>query len=446
MALRLTTIFICLVLLMAGHNYAYAKEDQTDAAKADISEIQAGIMSFSDTWASGLRQAGAIAKESLSEPTHRLEVDRFIYYATLNAYDIAAGPYPGVSMLDMMVMTTLSRAISKRNMENRFGAAAKPILGVIEALEQEIWRFSEAYLDNSQRQALAELSNEWLEAHPHASSASFIRLSDFGELGRKPTLEAVVKKGGFLAPIRDAAESAAEIKALAERGMFLGIRMQELMMGRAELLALEMMSSQEVSQLLDDISGFRASSERYAVVAENLPAELETLVNATVAQVSTEREAALSQALDGLAVERRAALEQVLAGVANERQETLNQTLKGLQKERLGLLKSVAHIMYWGELEIRAAFTRMFMLAACLMMLWFGLRLTHRYWVDRIANKFTKVIGVVLLLMLITLPVMLLGHFLVGLVSPDFTEQSAFAERMDTLIEQAYVDSAKEND
>lgn len=177
---------------------------------------------------------------------------------------------------------------------------------------------------DAQRQDMRDLVNEWLDAHPNAQRASFVRSTDFGKPGRKPTLEAAVKRGGFLATIRDATDSAKGFKELAERALFLTTRMQELMLGRAKVLGKELFRSNEAQQLPGDIHGFRITSERFASVTEDLPEDLEHLVEKSLDDFSAERNAALNQALEGIATERLAALEQALLGVKDEHQKPKN--------------------------------------------------------------------------------------------------------------------------
>ena len=425
---------LVLCLLLSACAQTGRQEAPPEEPAADIKEIQAGVMSFSDTWASSIRQVTALMLEGIEDPKLRLDLQRNWYYSTLSMYDIAAGPYPGISLLDTMVVASLTRRIWERHGLKKYGDSGRAMLKVLTGLEENIWTFSASYLDESQRQDLLALVKEWLARHPGARSASFIRFSDFGELGRKPTLEQAVKKGGFLSPIRDAAESAEEIKELAERALFLSIRMQELMIGRAQILARDLLDSGEIRQLLEDVHGFRGTAQRYAEIAETIPAELEALVAFTLDEVSAEREAALQQVLEGVAVERTAAIEQMLVAVSTERGQALAQTLEGLRVERLGLLKASAHVLYWIELQLRASIVRLFIVVACLIVLWFGLRLIYRYWVDRVADSFTKVLGVAVLFLVLIAPTLFLSNYLVGLIRPDFAEQKEFGARIDEVL------------
>jgi hypothetical protein len=235
------------------------------------------------------------------------------------------------------------------------------------------------------------------------------------------------------------------MKELAERGIYLALRMQELVAERFELSMLEFMQNPEMVQLFGDVHGFRLSAERYADVAEryaetmeSIPEELKGVVAFSLAEVTRERTAAIDQMFVGLAIERNNAIEQMLQGVAAERAMTLEQTLEGFQDERVGLLKEVAHVFYWIELEMEALVVRLFLVFASLIILWFSLRLIFRYWVDRVANNYLKTVGVLLLIVITSVSIVLFGTFLVKQATPDLSQQAEFEERLIRLIDKTH--------
>ena len=244
-----------IALRLASGVQAAREDDAAREAAADLREIQSGVMSMADTWASSTRQATRVILEQTEDPSARLDLQRNWYYSALSMYDIAAGPYPGIAMLDMMVVASLSRGIWERRGPERYGEAAQPMSKVLGDLEEEIWSFAAGYLNADQRQELTELVQEWLADNPGARSASFIRLSDFGELGRKPTLEQAVQKGGFLSPIRDAAETAEEVKELAERALFLVLAFPTLFLGTylVGLVRPDFAEQQQFSERIDEV-------------------------------------------------------------------------------------------------------------------------------------------------------------------------------------------------
>ena len=82
--------------------------DDEAAMRINREEIQAAVMSFADTWASVIYEAALQLKNNVGTPEASFHADRFRFYNATAAFDIAAGPYPGVSLLDMMVLTRLT--------------------------------------------------------------------------------------------------------------------------------------------------------------------------------------------------------------------------------------------------------------------------------------------------------------------------------------------------
>lgn len=392
-------------------------------------------MSFADSWAAQTSQASGYLVEKVDTPEARLHVKKFQFYSRVAVYDIAAGPNPGVAMLDMMVLSSLTRRVWENYWFELYGNSTQPMIKILTELEGNIWNFAGNILTTRQIEAMGELVDEWWVKHPYARGANFIRFSDFGELGRKPSIEEVVKKGGLLSPIRDAAQSAEDIKELAERALFLSMRMQELVAGRLEISTQEMMQSSDAQQLLDDVHGFRQSAERYAAVMEAMPKEFKGVIAAALLEISTERYNAIDQVLEGVQNERSAAITQMLQGISEERSNTLEQTLAGIQKERVGLLKAVAQIVYWLELEMEALVIRLFIIFTGLITLWFSLRLVYRYWVDRVANNYIKTAGTLGLIVISTSFIALLVVYLVTWAEPDLSQKAEFNDELKLLID-----------
>jgi len=434
-----------LICIIAAPVDAANKKKEPDPDKFSMQEVQAGVMSFADAWGAYIGQASENLALAVDTPEARLQVKRFQFYSTLAAFDIAAGPYPGVAMLDMMVLASLTRRSWENHWQDRYGEPAKLMIKAAYELEARIWAFAAKFLTPRQIEAMHELVDEWWEKHPNAREVEFIRFSDFGELERKPSIEAAAKKGGFLSPIRDVAQSADDFKELAERGIYLAIRMQELVAGRFEITMMEFMQSREMSQLLGDVHGFRDSTERYAEIAERyaevmetIPEELKGVIAFALTEISRERTSAIDQMFKEVAIERSNAIEQMLQGVAVERAMTLEQTLEGLQNERIGILKEVAHVFFWLELEMEALVVRLFLVFASLIIMWFSLRLVFRYWVDRVADNYLKTVGVLLLIIITSVSIVLLGTYLVKQTRPDLSEQAEFQDRLIELIEQTH--------
>jgi hypothetical protein len=129
------------------------------------------------------------------------------------AYHIAATPYPGAALLDMLVLVTLNRMVWEEYWVPKvYGQLAADMVTMLRKLEGDIWALAAEVLTPTQRQELRDVLRAWRDKYPDKIGVSFIRFSDFGELGRKPSLEQARKAGGLLAPIKQATQAAEEIR------------------------------------------------------------------------------------------------------------------------------------------------------------------------------------------------------------------------------------------
>ena len=305
----------------------------------------------------------------------------------------------GVKPSFKLVFVTLNRIVWEEHWKPKvYGQSAEDMVAVLKKLEREIWSIASMVLNSQQRQDLRDLIHQWRKKHPDKLGVMFIRFSNFGELGRKPSLEEARKAGGFLAPVEEAVQAADEVRALADRAIYLLIRMQELVSLRAKLTIQDLITTPEIDKLLSDITGFRKVSERYAELIENLPAQISNQTNATIEQVmgqvalqseeiisyllqqvAMERRSALDQAFQGITQERNATLDQIFQGLEEQRTVTIRQVLHGVSEERQAIMRDLIQLADRGEREAEEWITHIFVLVAAIMFVFFMLRLAYRY-------------------------------------------------------------------
>jgi hypothetical protein len=426
-------------------NEAEAKpKSKPEPTQINQKAIQEGVMSFADSWITQVSQ-GYIAFESQADsPELRVAAKKMRFGAMTSAVEIATIPHPGRALLDMMVMASLNKATWDRHWLSTYGAPAQLLSDNYALLETEIWQFAAQFAAPEQLAELRRLVDQWLTDHPDAVTASFVRFSDFGSLRNSPALIAATKPGGWLSTARDVAAAAQGMQELSERALFLALRMQELMASRFELSVAETLSAPEILQLFDDISGFRQVAEDYAVLMERLPGEvvedIDALVTSSLLKIGSEREAMIEQAMSEISLEREAAITQLMESIGQERSAALVQTLEGVAAERSTLLKTVAQIVIWSDLQAKAMFARVFILSACLILLYFLLRLVYRYMRDRETFTFRHVLETVILLVIAAIPIMVIGVLFVEFTQPD----TARIEQIESDIESATAELAEE--
>src|SRR5262249_61775132 len=116
--------------------------------------------------------------------------------------------------------------------------------------------------------------------------------------------------------------------------------MQDLLHSRAKLTVQELFTTPEMAQLLDDVTGFRKVSERYAEIFESLPAQLTAHMRGTIDQTLAQgmrQSAALTDhvmqqvAAEWQAVMRQSAalIDHAMQQVSTERQSPIAPTQQG---------------------------------------------------------------------------------------------------------------------
>ena len=383
-----TVVIVVIVFVATVATTAIHAEESARPRPFTAEELQAALMSFADNWATQIVEATVLLVKRVTRPDVRLEADRFRHNAMAAAYHIAAEPSPGAALLDMLVLVTLNRLVWEEYWGPQvYGPLAADMVTMLRKLEGEIWALAAEVLTPTQRQEVRDLLRAWRDKYPDKIGVSFIRFSDFGELGRRPSLEQARKAGGLLAPIKHATQAAEEIRLLGDRAVYLLARTVELVNSRANLTVQELLLSPDIAQLLSDVTKFRQVSERYAALLEALPAQLTAQTRATVdqtmAQVTRQTAAIIETTMQQVSVDLHAAIEQAMGGIAQERQGALEQLLAGVAEERRALLVGIEQVLDRGDWHAERGMTHVFVLLAALILVFFVVRLAYRYGADR---------------------------------------------------------------
>jgi hypothetical protein len=294
-------------------------------------ELHNAIMSFADSFMTIVLGATENLESELPSPKVRLAASRIKVYTFSSAIDIASGPSPGIALLDMVVMVTLNRMVWEEYWQPKvFGKPADVVVKALQKTERDIWSIAAKVLTSDQQKELNDLIVEWRHNNPDLIGVNYIRFSDFGNLGKKPSLSKVKLPGGLLAPVKEAAQAADEIRITAERTKYMISRMQIIASFQVELMFRELMLQPEPKQLLFDLSKFRESTEHFAKLMDRLPQ-----------QITKEREETIIQFMNSFSKERNATIRQAAKELAKERETTLTDIAKIIERERTALLTAI---------------------------------------------------------------------------------------------------------
>ena len=279
------------------------KEKQGDSQPITRGELHAALMDFADRFANTVNESAIRFESDLPSRGARLEATRLRFYPLASAFQIAAGPNPGIALLDMVVLVTLNRIVWEEHWRAQvFGAPAEVMVAGFGKLEADIWSIAKKVLTQTQQEELRAVILEWRRMNPAKIRVNFIRFSDFGGLRTDSPLATALRPGGLLPEVAEAARAADEIRLLGDRAMYMLSRMQILTSLQVDLAYEELLSQPEITQIFSDTTRFVDISDRFAAIFEQVPA-----------QIASERSAAITHFFNELSKERESLLESLLS-------------------------------------------------------------------------------------------------------------------------------------
>ena len=337
---RLWIIRLCLAFLILPANacsvtQTRSKDTEPHVTKPQMAqeELQAAVISYADRFIATVGQAAFNFEKELPTPEARLIASARKVYSLSAVTEIAAGPNPGAALLDLVVIATLNRIVWEDYWRPQvFGMPATIIVDAFKKMENDAWHLASQVLAPQQLEELKDLILDWNSSNPDQHAVDYIRFSDFGDLGKKPYLKEIQKPGGLLAPIREATQAADEIRMTSERAMFLLSKMQLIAGFQVEMVYKQLVMQPEVVNVLDNMTKFRETGERFGTLFEKLPGE-----------IAGEREA-LVKAFDnreskirGIMTEVQATLDRMDGSFANLQKTTVEaqRLLTGAEKTGL---------------------------------------------------------------------------------------------------------------
>ncbi|MDH3988712.1 MAG: hypothetical protein OEV34_06275 [Gammaproteobacteria bacterium] len=258
-------------------------------------ELEAHVRRFSDRYITRI----AIAANAVIDSSQSLEGRRFmedwknVSFAAI--VDVAIGPDAVTNLMDMMVLTMLSRMVVEDYWAPKI-ADEEVRLAFLQAfhdLEQDIWTVADDVLTPENQEALADLVAEWHGENPEQVFPWYVRLSNFSGQ-RAASLNAVKQSGGMLAEVARAREAAEEMQAFGERVLFYLQRAPMMTSGQFESSVNNVFSGPEVTRLLTDVERFVIAADRLVQIVDDLPESRLAAVDQLMDRLGEEREAMMA--------------------------------------------------------------------------------------------------------------------------------------------------------
>jgi len=262
--------------------------EELDRAPGRMSEraLRQEVLRFADRYISAVGEFSVQRVEDTARPPEeRLAALRLAHSLNTSALEISIGRSPVVNLLDMMVLTSLTRQRAEIRMEaggfyRREDVAA--IVPTLVSLEADIWALGARVLAPEQLASLRGLIDAWLRENPDKEYVADVRLDDFAAehganqlagawtLGFIPDLNLVPE-------VDKAAAAADEVRVLLERYLVYIQRLPGILRWETQQAYYQLILQPEVSQLLANADRAAASTERIAAFADRLPQEEERL-------------------------------------------------------------------------------------------------------------------------------------------------------------------------
>ncbi len=298
-------------------------EEGIGPGKLTPDQIGGEVRGFADSYVTLLFHVSDQLFETELTPQNRAITSGLLLQTAYGVYTIASDANPIVSLMDMVVVVTLTRMVAEQNLGRYVDDDSVEMIKICRQGEAEIWKIAGLMMTEDEQHGMRVLINEWREANPNVRSVSYVRFGDFAESRRQmhTTTRGARSLFGLFAldPMANLDPTTAEIertRLLAERGFYFTKRLPMLLTATAAQVYFEIAATDEAELLRANVKTVVDVAQRLAATAEQAPDDL-------AERIAVEREAAIDQIEKVLAAQREAAIIQIAETVRAEREALL---------------------------------------------------------------------------------------------------------------------------
>ena len=253
------------------HGLAPAGGSVTTPDTARALALQSAVMGMSDEWNAALGSACFQMQRACGGDMECMWVTQaFLRNGMGASLDIAVGPNPGVSILDMLVLSSLGTWALEHHWA---GHGIPPELGLATArdlakVRDSLWSEAAEHVDAGELARLRVLIDAWIARHHDQAIVSFVRLADFASDRNQLTIAERAEAGGLLSQIADVSSAVDDARLLGERALWYSARYPYVLGQQAEMTALRLtqtISAEASSQRQALLGG--VAKEREAIIA-----------------------------------------------------------------------------------------------------------------------------------------------------------------------------------
>ena len=308
--------FILLVMSCFAHGAKQAKK-----TKITELELQSDLMVFADNFSIYLYQALREYELAPTMQKMRPVVVKDMVLSSISAFRLAADRDPAKALLDMVAMVSMGRSIYENHWQNRYGDIFLPMVKGYARGEKEIWDLAARLIDEQQQRTFRQLIDDYRARYPEQTVFTNLHFSDLVSDSTVLPLDQK-KAGGLFKAVKEATEQVEEARLLAERGLYLAMRVPLLLGNLGDFWMGELAKNQQIRMLSEDI-------HRFTSAVDQLPAT-----------ISRERNAAIRQGVQEMNAWSRTTIKQFFSEFNKSRQEFL----KNVQTEEKTLSRLMAEL------------------------------------------------------------------------------------------------------
>ena len=315
-------------------------------------KVQALVMDLADRYIAALGEAVyLITRDGQVDAKGRWLAQSFLRNGVGASMDIAVGPNPATSLLDLLVLASLQTwSLEVHWIPAGIGEAGRPAVERLKRTETNIWSNAGEVLSRDQLRTLRRLIAAWIAENPNQTVVSLVRFKEFADERKISSREMRGQAHGLLERFDVALATVDETRLLGERLLWFAGRYPYLLGEQTELTAYRLMDQPEGARLVDAITATQRLSEVLAVHIETLQSDLDDQQAALFERIAVERNAAVNQLFDRLDQEWHRLLDDMvsrqgeLLGVMTELQETI--AVSGsLAKDLTETVNAIDHVV-----------------------------------------------------------------------------------------------------
>jgi hypothetical protein len=215
--------------------------------------MQAFVMDMADDYLASLGESVyLLVRSGKLDSKGRWLAQSFLRNGVGASLDIAVGPNPSVSLLDLLVLTSLQAWSFKAHwIPAGIGDAGIPALDRLKRAEEYAWTSAKKVLSEDQLITLRELISAWISENPDRTVVALVRFNEFDDERKISSLSLRGKAQGLLKEVSEAVAAVDEARLLGERLLWFAGRYPYLLGEQAELTAYRLIDQPESTQIVE---------------------------------------------------------------------------------------------------------------------------------------------------------------------------------------------------